>query len=710
MFSPQSAHAQAVNLGNARANFIVPDGRTQTTLSSGGAGVTNITTSTMSGGNAFNTFTNFKVARGNIVNLYVPSAAKNLVNVVTQAPVDIEGTLNSFKNGALGGNVVFANSYGFVVGRAGVINVGSLTISTASQAMLDKLVSANGTINSDLATQLIHGDVPLSSDGAVVIRGEIIAQHGVRIDAHDVLVAGSLPAAEKAARQRALFESSVNVGSLREGGAIVVRNGGIEIVAAHNVDIQGRLVAGGRAHHGGAVSVSASADFTLGAHGRIVAKAARNAPSASGASARISISAGGNAAIAGQIVANGTVAEAAGAIKIAAGDISVAGTSLLAGAGAGSDGGSIRIDATNNLSVADGARFSVAAGSSGDAGEVDLSAIGTATIGAIDVDLSAADGKSGTLDIDPTDLVIGSVDPDAPSDASFDANMVTLGGSVDLSATNSITIARNGIIDTTKSGGQSGSIELTAPSISILGGGQLLAGAVGAGGIAGDITLTATAASTSTAPATTAAQISIGETGEPAAVVAGGAVAISALSTLGQAYNHAAILIQSSDVTAAGAMQLTATASGGTTVNSIGASASADVLASIDILGSSHVTSTGAMTLSAGATSVASATGALPASVSLPADASAAVTTVTSVASVHIGGSSRVSTTGAGSALNMAATNAVTSGALADATGASVGASVAVNVVTATTTASIDGSATVNSAGALGLSAISTTN
>jgi hypothetical protein len=66
------------------ANGIVVDGRTQTGVQVNGA-TTNITTSTIQGGNAFNSFSRFSVGQGNTVNLHVPGAVANLVNVVRTA-------------------------------------------------------------------------------------------------------------------------------------------------------------------------------------------------------------------------------------------------------------------------------------------------------------------------------------------------------------------------------------------------------------------------------------------------------------------------------------------------------------------------------------------------------------------------------------------------------------------------------------------------
>ena len=140
-----SAFAQTVNLGGqSPGNLIVPDGRTATTLSVHGS-VKSVRTSTFAGGNAYNSFSTFSEAQGNTVNLYVPKQAHKLVNIVRNGAVNIQGTLNSYQNDKIGGNVVFADSYGFIVGKSGTINVGSLSVVTPSGATLDQIVDKNGT-------------------------------------------------------------------------------------------------------------------------------------------------------------------------------------------------------------------------------------------------------------------------------------------------------------------------------------------------------------------------------------------------------------------------------------------------------------------------------------------------------------------------------------------------------------------------------------
>ncbi|MGY4361296.1 filamentous hemagglutinin family protein [Bradyrhizobium sp. i1.7.7] len=104
----------SVRLQAQTANVITPDGRTGTSLQTSGS-VTNVTTSTISGNNAFNSFSQFSVGQGNTVNLQLPTGTQNLVNIVRDAPVYVNGTLNSYMNGAIGGNVYFADPKGFVV-------------------------------------------------------------------------------------------------------------------------------------------------------------------------------------------------------------------------------------------------------------------------------------------------------------------------------------------------------------------------------------------------------------------------------------------------------------------------------------------------------------------------------------------------------------------------------------------------------------------
>jgi hypothetical protein len=162
--------------------------------------------------------------------------------------------------------------------------------------------------------------------------------------------------------------------------------------------------------------------------------------------------------------------------------------------------------ADGNTTVESGARIDVSSAQR-DAGFVELSAKNAVALGVIKLDLSAPNGKAGTLLIDPTDMVI-----DGGTNSTTSTTIVSNGGNVILTASNSITITSTGAIDTrlfdrnanggvlslsNPSTGNSGSVSLTAPNLTIAG--KILTNVINAGGTtwsAGDVSLTATATQT----------------------------------------------------------------------------------------------------------------------------------------------------------------------------------------------------------------------
>src|SRR5262245_4332349 len=67
--SPAVVFAQSAPPGVTQ---IIPDGRTATTVTTSGS-ITNVTTNTVSGPNAFNSFSHFRVGSGNTANLQLPN-------------------------------------------------------------------------------------------------------------------------------------------------------------------------------------------------------------------------------------------------------------------------------------------------------------------------------------------------------------------------------------------------------------------------------------------------------------------------------------------------------------------------------------------------------------------------------------------------------------------------------------------------------------
>lgn len=349
MMAVWPVRAQQVNV---QPNVIVPDGRTQTQLQTSG-NVTNVTTSTVSGVNGFNSFSQFGVGAGNTVNLQLPSGTQNLINIVRDAPAYVNGTLNSYKNGQIGGNVYFADPHGFVVGRTGVVNVGSLNVSTPTREFVDSMIGPSGQINEGAVSNLLAGTFPISPDGNIRIRGRINAVDAVRLTGQNVFVGSGRDAVNR--QQATRFASTVNSRGLRSANNIVVRNDSIQIVAANDARISGKMVA--RAKPGSDV------------RGDIVVTA-------------------GNA-------------------------IRVAPTAKLDTSSKTGNAGNIILKAGQNLKLESGASFN-ASSAVGDGGIVETSSFGTFDIeSGLKINVGAPNGKAGTLLVDPITTVIGDAALDA---------------------------------------------------------------------------------------------------------------------------------------------------------------------------------------------------------------------------------------------------------------------------------------------------------
>ncbi len=480
--------------GAQTANHIVPDGRTATSLQVNGA-VTTVTTGTISGPNAFNSFSHFQVGIGNTANLVLPAGTVNLINVVRDGPTVVHGIVNSYADGEIGGNVYFASPHGFVVGAAGTVNVGSLSVTATDHDFAERLIGAGGSIDHAAVATLLAGAAPLSPDGAIYIRGRVNARDGISLRAKTVAVGDDAGANSTIApmTQEETFAATVNASGVRRGAGLVSRGGKISIVAA------------------------------------------------------------GDARLGGRVRANGKAGKKAGGVEVRAGrDIEVDPTARIsaAGRGAASSGGDIVIFADRNLSVASGAVFDAGAGSSGDGGFIELSAAKTVSL-AGEVSLLAragAGGVAGTVLIDPADVVIGE------AGGATQASIRSDGANIEIVASNSITIQAGGYINTRvtatggndvagTSAGNSGDITLKAPEINVHG--ALIAHADGVWS-AGNVTLEAIAEDARTS-GRAVAEASIEVTG----TITGGDIQITASATAISEYEN---VYNCADVTGVGCM------------------------------------------------------------------------------------------------------------------------------------------------------------
>ncbi len=156
-------------------------------------------------GSALNRFENFKLSSNDIANLQLGQhtvgdvtyqAADRQINLVNNKVV-IEGVLNAFKDGKIGGDVYFFSDQGIAVGATGVINVGRLTLGTstaAGQSVFNdfdsydkKIVDGNEVYTTALEkAQFITG----SNNGEVSVNGVINSVGDVIIGAKKISVSG----------------------------------------------------------------------------------------------------------------------------------------------------------------------------------------------------------------------------------------------------------------------------------------------------------------------------------------------------------------------------------------------------------------------------------------------------------------------------------------------------------------------------------------
>ncbi|MDP2102146.1 MAG: leukotoxin LktA family filamentous adhesin [Methylotenera sp.] len=426
----------AVSGSSAFADNITPDGRTQTQLTVSG-NVTDITTKTVQGVNAINSFHRFNIGNGQTVNLYLPAGTANLLNLVHDERSYFDGVLNAYKDGRIGGNVYFLNPHGMVVGAGGVLNVGSLTMATPTNQFMDSLISQAGLVNGNAVNNVLSGYIPLTETGLIQVKGRINATNAVTLLAGNIAVdAGAHIIAGP--QTQASFADLVNIQGVATASGIEIENGVIRITATSEVNVAGQVAADGIAGtNAGTVDIHAGTNINL----------------ATGA----------------DVSANGQ--------------------------GIASSGGNVKIYAEGDATLANGARVSANAGTSGNGGFVEFSAKDTVNILGGQLTAGAQNGQAGTVLIDPADVIwTGSGSDSFTND----------GTNYQIDATNSIVLTdvvistrkvdaadnNRANIDTALSIGNSGSITLKAPNITLNSGTKLLANATGAF-TAGDITLTA---------------------------------------------------------------------------------------------------------------------------------------------------------------------------------------------------------------------------
>ena len=417
------------NLVLAAAQIVV-DGQTQTQLHVHGP-VTDVTTRTVRGANAYNSFSKFDVHRGNTVNLHVPGSAQNLINLVHDKGTRIDGVLNSYHRGEIGGNVYFANPHGVVVGASGVVNVGALSVTTPTKPFMDGFIDGAGNPSAAATQQVLDGTAPINPNARIDIRGQVNARGDIRLRSAHIEIAGALDSLPAPAAGHALA-APLNTGGLQDATHMVERNGEIWILAD------------------------------------------------------------GDASVTGSIRSDGADGFDAGGVTVRAGnDIAVSGDAVISARGNGSesDGGRVVVFAERDATLADRARVDVSGGDvSGDGGFAEFSAKRTVTIDGGSLQAGASDGRNGEALVDPLVLNINTPQLSGGGNQTFQADeQINIAPGTLISSRN---IGSAGDHANAASQGDSGDMRFEAPEINVAPGVQIFAHAInqnGTGFAAGDI-------------------------------------------------------------------------------------------------------------------------------------------------------------------------------------------------------------------------------
>ena len=197
-----------------------------TTVGTNGS-VINITTSNVSGKNAFNSFDKFKLTPNNIANMYFGSKesnkAENLFNFVKNK-VDIEGTVNAIKDNKIGGNLYFLSTDGVAIGASGVVNTGALYIVAPTKAAFDSALNSakKGSVYTGIVPDT-NGkvNIPLNPSGTITVKGKINAVDEIGMYAANITIKnekeiGAAPTGNTAVIQTGVldFGSLVNIEGL----------------------------------------------------------------------------------------------------------------------------------------------------------------------------------------------------------------------------------------------------------------------------------------------------------------------------------------------------------------------------------------------------------------------------------------------------------------------------------------------------------------
>lgn len=183
-----------------------------------------------------NHFYKFQLGQGDLANFHLQQAQTKLVNYV-DTHIQIDGVVNSLINNQVGGDLFFVSPLGMTVGTTGVINAGSLTAIAADHQYYTTMLTSGGAYLTDATlSRWQSGDVPLSRNATITVKGSINAGNAVTLAAADIKV-------EKGARISTKVDNFKDLVNIKDAQGTVVLSSGIENGQLHGkVDAAGDVV------------------------------------------------------------------------------------------------------------------------------------------------------------------------------------------------------------------------------------------------------------------------------------------------------------------------------------------------------------------------------------------------------------------------------------------------------------------------------------
>lgn len=229
-------------------------------FASGSNATFNIDPAKINGDVGYRKYNNFTVGEGDVANLIFKYQNTKDINTfinLVQNGVNVNGILNTMRDGNFyNGHAVFISPNGLTVGASGVLNVGTLSVTTPTASAYNKLLTEYAAGNYENINNVSHLLNGTTNAGTISIDGKVFARNGVQLRGSDINVGvnggilngvNTTEAFSTQARAAELFNTLVNTTGIQNASAFTQNGSNIQLKTASGaggINIQGKVVNG----------------------------------------------------------------------------------------------------------------------------------------------------------------------------------------------------------------------------------------------------------------------------------------------------------------------------------------------------------------------------------------------------------------------------------------------------------------------------------